>query len=195
MTTARNAKQRLNYNVVPMTSGVLLILDSLCLLFAVFLSTAVYSHWLPLQGISVYASSNFAQAALIAAIPAPFILYDKHFGAIASRGHIGRLLRSHFIRFLVFTGFVLVLDRLSPAMDKLPVQVLLTWVITGLALTSLTRLLMAHTVRRYQRRGELIEVIAVVGAGPVADRLVQALQLTHGETVELLGVFDDKILK
>ena len=40
----------------------------------------------------------------------------------------------------------------------------------------------------------MTEVIAIVGAGPVADRLVQALQYSHGETVELLGVFDDKIL-
>jgi len=33
----------------------------------------------------------------------------------------------------------------------------------------------------------------VVGAGPVADRLVQALRQTRPETIELLGVFDDKI--
>ena len=194
MTAAQTAKPVLNYNVVPMTSGLLLILDFICLLLALLVSISLYDSWLAPQGISIYSGSIFAQAALIAAVPALFVLYDKHFGAIASRGNIGRLLRGHFMRFMVFAGFVLVLDILSPTTDRFPVQALLIWVITGLVLTSFTRLLVAYTVRRYQQRGALTEVIAVVGAGPVADRLVQALQHSQAETVELLGVFDDKIL-
>ena len=169
------------------------VFDIICILSAVFISIFFYDHWLGKQGVSIFSGSSFIQAGLIAAILAPFILYDKHFGAIASRGKIAKLLRSHLIRFMFFIGFVLLLASLSPASDKFPVQVLLIWVITGLVLTSFARLLMAYAVRRFQRRGALTQSIAIVGAGRVADRLVQALQYSHGETVELLGVFDDKI--
>ena len=194
MSAGQTAKPKLNYNVVPMTSGLLVIIDFLSLQLAVFLSISLYDHWLTLQGLAVYTGRSFAQAALIAAVPALFVLYDKHFGAIASRGNIGKLLRSHILRFTVFAGFALVLNSLSPVLAIFPVKAILIWLITSLVLTSLFRLLMALTVRRFQRRGTLTEVIAIVGAGPVADRLVQALQHTQGETVELLGVFDDKVL-
>src|SRR4029077_11689195 len=80
------------------------------------------------------------------------------------------------------------------ALDSFPNGWLLLWFVSSLSLTSLTRVLAAQYVRRLQRQGVLTEVIAVVGAGPVADRLVQALRQTRPETLELLGVFDDKII-
>src|SRR4029077_12956754 len=80
------------------------------------------------------------------------------------------------------------------ALDSFPNGWLLLWFVSSLSLTSLTRVLAAQYLRRLQRQGVLTEVIAVVGAGPVADRLVQALRQTRPETIELLGVFDDKIL-
>ncbi len=196
MSSEQPEKPILNYNVVPMTSGVLLIVDilSLLLLLSVFFAISQYDHWTTAQAVYIYTASNFVHIALIAAIPAAFFLYDKHFGAIVSRGKIGSLLRSHFMRFMFYAGFVLLLGSFSFVSNKIPAEVLLIWFISGLALTSFTRLVMALTVRRYQRHGALTEVIAIVGAGPVADRLAQALQQSHGDTVELLGVFDDKVL-
>lgn len=196
MNSEQPGKPVLNYNVVPMTSGLLLIVDilSLLLLLSVLLAISQYNHWMTAQALFIYTARNFANIALIAAIPAPFFLYDKHFGAIVSRGKIGSLLRSHFMRFMFYAGFVLLLGSFSLVSNKIPAEVLMIWFISGLTLTSFTRLAIAHTVRRYQRRGALTEVIAIVGAGPVADRLVQALQQSHGDTVELLGVFDDKVL-
>ena len=191
---AQSAPRVVCCNAAHLASDLMPVFDILSIFSAVFLSITLYDYGQTLQGLSVYSGSNVTQAALIAAILAPFVLYDKHFGAIASRGNIGKLLRAHFMRFMVYAGFVLLLDILSPALGQFPVQALLIWVITGLTLTSFTRLLMAHTVRRFLRRGALTEAIAIVGAGRVADRLVQALQHSHGETVELLGVFDDKIL-
>ncbi|MBI1424894.1 MAG: hypothetical protein GC149_15715 [Gammaproteobacteria bacterium] len=190
MNEVQSGKPVLNYNVVPMFSGLLRIIDFLILLLAVFLSIADNAPGLGAQGFF----SNFVLAALIAAIPGPFFLYDRHFGAIISRGRLRQLLRSHLMRFTFFAGFVVVLGSLSPALNSFPAKAFMIWAVVGAGLTSVARLVMAFATRRYQRRGALTEVIAIVGAGAVADRLVETLRQNHGNTVELLGVFDDKRL-
>ncbi|MHB1142408.1 MAG: hypothetical protein ACYC1T_11735, partial [Sulfuricaulis sp.] len=168
--------------------------DFACLLLAASLSTLLYAQWLAPSGLAPGFGGDFASAALVAAVLAPFILYDKRFGAVASRGQMPVLVRSHVLRFAIFAGVVLALGGVSQALEPFPRGWLVTWFATSLLLTSFTRVLVARTVRRLQRQGMLTEVIAVVGAGPVADRLVQALRQTRPETIELLGVFDDKIL-
>ncbi len=191
---AQPAKLSLSYNVVSMTSGLLLLLDLLCLLLATSLSTFLYAHWLTPRSLASGAGNDFAQAALVAAVLAPFILYDKRFGAIASRGEMSALVRSYLLRFAIFAGVVLALGAISQVLGNFPRGGLVIWFATSLLLTSFTRVAMAHYVRRLQRQGVLTEVIAVVGAGPVADRLVQALRQTRPQTIELLGIFDDKVI-
>ncbi len=191
---AQPARTGLSYSVVSMASDLLLLFDLLCLLLAASLSTLLTTHWLAPLGLAPGFGNDFAQAALIAAVLAPFILYDKRFGSVASRGQMPVLVRSHALRFTLFAGVILALGGVSQALDNFPRGWLVAWFATSLLLTSLTRVLVARTVRRLQRHGVLTEVIAVVGAGPVADRLVQTLRQTRPETIELLGIFDDKIV-
>ena len=188
------AKASLSYNVVSMTGDLLLLSDLICLFLAAAISTVVYSHWLAPLGLTPGVGKDFAQAAMVAAVLGPFILYDKGFGSVASRGQMAVLVRSYALRFTIFAGVVLALGAASQALDNFPLGWLVVWFATSLLLASLTRVLVARYVRRLQRQGVLTEVIAVVGAGPVADRLVQALRQTRPETIELLGVFDDKIV-
>lgn len=190
---AESAPRMTCCDAVHLATDMIPVFDIVSILSAVLFSIFLYDHWLGAQGVSIYSGSSFATAALIAAVPAPFILYDKHFGAIARRGKIGGPLRSHVLRYIFFVIFVLLLGSLSLVAKKFPTQAIAIWVVTGLALTSFIRLLMAYAVRRVQQRGAVVQSIAIVGAGRVADRLVKALQHSHGETIELLGVFDDKI--
>ena len=190
---AESAPRQVCCNAVHLATDLMPVFDIIWIILAVSSSMFLYDHWLAPQGVSIYSGGYYAHAVLLAAIPAPFFLYDKHFGAYASRGNSRRLLRAHFMRFMLFAGFVLLLGSLSPAAEKFPIQAIAIWVVTGLALTSFIRLLMAYAVRRVQQWGAVVQSIAIVGAGRVADRLVKALQHSHGETVELLGVFDDKI--
>jgi len=176
-----------------MTSGLVLLFDLICLFVTASLSTVLYAYWLAPHGLTPDFGKAFGQAALVAPILAPFILYDKRFGAVASRGQIPGLVRSCALRFTIFAGVVLTLGMISQALDGFPGGWLVIWFVTSLLFISLTRVLVARYVRRLQRQGVLTEVIAVVGAGPVADRLVQALRQTRPETIELLGIFDDKI--
>ncbi len=187
----QRGKPALSYDAVSMTGDVLLVFDLACLFLAAFLGTLLYTHWL---GFAPRFGSGFEQTGLVAAMLAPFVLYDKGFGSVASRGQMPLLIRSHALRFTLFAGVILALGALSQALDDFPRSWLIVWLASSLLLTSLTRVLAARYVRRLQRQGVLTEVIAVVGAGPVADRLVQALRQTRPETIELLGVFDDKVL-
>jgi Undecaprenyl-phosphate glucose phosphotransferase len=183
----------LSYNVVAMTGDLVLLFDLICLFLAATLSTYVYTQWLAPLRLAPGFGEGFGQVALVAAVLAPFILYDKRFGSVASRGQMAVLVRSYAQRFALFAGVVLALGAGSQALGNFPHGWLVIWFATSLALTALTRVLVARYVRRLQRQGVLTEVIAVVGAGPVADRLVQALRQTRPETLDLLGIFDDKI--
>ena len=191
---AQPAKPSLSYNVVSMASDLLLLFDLASLLLATFLSTHLYAHWQAPLSLVPGLGNDLGKAALVAAVLAPFLLYDKHFGAVASRGQMSVLVRSYALRFTLLAGVVLALAGVSQALDDFPRGWLGIWFVTSLLLTAFTRVLVARTVRRLQHQGVLTEIVAVVGAGPVADRLVQALRQTRSETIELLGVFDDKII-
>jgi Undecaprenyl-phosphate glucose phosphotransferase len=191
---ARPERRLLRRNVASLASDFLPLCDFVCLVLAASISTVLYVHWLAPLGLAPGLADDFGQAALVAAVLAPFILYDKRFGSVASRGQMAALVRSHALRFTIFAGVVLVLGAVSQVLGEFPLGWLVVWFATSLLLASLTRVLMAWYVRRLQRQGVLTEVIAVVGTGPVADRLVQALRQTRPETIELLGIFDDKII-
>ena len=52
---------------------------------------------------------------------------DKRFGAIASRGQMPVLVRSHVLRFTIFTGAVLALGGVSQVLEHFPRGWLVTW--------------------------------------------------------------------
>ncbi|MDO8704295.1 MAG: hypothetical protein Q7J84_05040, partial [Sulfuricaulis sp.] len=65
----------MSYNVVSMAGGLLLLFDLLCLLLAASLSTLLTVHWLAPLSLAPDFGNDFAPAALVAAVLAPFILY------------------------------------------------------------------------------------------------------------------------
>ncbi len=190
----QSAQAGLRRNASAIASDLLPLCDFLSLLLAAPLGTLLYAHVLAAPGLAPGFGGAFEPVAWMAAILAPFILYDSRFGAVASRGQTSVLVRSHALRFALFAGVVLVLGGLGPVLAHVPPGWLTIWFAAGLLLTALARVLVARTMRRLQRRGVLTEVVAVVGAGPVADRLVQTLRQARADSIELLGIFDDKIV-
>ena len=178
-----------------MTGGPLLLFDLICLFLAASLSTVVYSHWLTPLTLAPGFGRDFAQGGA----GGERCWHRSLFTTSASaRSPAADRCRYWFVPMPCAS-------RCLPAWFwrwGQPVRRWITfrsagwsvWFATSLLLTSLTRVLVAQYVRRLQRQGVLTEVIAVVGAGPVADRLVQALRQTRPETIELLGVFDDKTI-
>ena len=175
-----------------LASDLLPLCDFLCVYAAASFSTWLYSRWLMPPGAATGVSSALAHAALVAAVLAPFILYDRQFGAVASRGRMAALMGSHVLRFSMLGALLFGVGLASRALDDLPRGWMLICFAGSLVLSSLTRLLTGPYLKRLQRQENLCEVVAVVGAGPVADRLVHALRQTCSASVEVLGVFDDR---
>jgi FlaA1/EpsC-like NDP-sugar epimerase len=168
---------------------VLLLFDFMGLCLAAPVSAHVCTHWLAPLHVTARTGIDFEHAALAAALMAPFILF---FGSAVSHGKNPLLVHHHALRFALFAGVVLALGAAIQILPSFPRGWLVIWFATGLLLTSFARILTGRYLGRLQRRGVLTEVIAVVGAGPVTDRLIGALRHTGPHAVELLGVFDDR---
>jgi hypothetical protein len=65
------------------------------------------------------------------------------------------------------------------------------WLACSFVLASLTRALLASGVWRLIESGVLTEVVAIVGAGSLADRLTLDLRTSKRASMHVLGVFDD----
>ena len=174
--------------VAVIASDLLPPLDIACLFLAAAISTVMYTHGVGDPSVP----GQFAPAPWVAAVLAPFILYDRHFGTLVSRGRARDFLRPFTIRFTAFAAVVLILGVVTQTLDRFPLDWLTLWFVASLMLTLLSRALMAKAIRTLQRRGAGAESVAIVGAGPVADRLVAELRQRRPDTVELLGVFDDR---
>jgi len=185
-TTARSRRTALASDLLPLC-------DLVCLLIVAWFTRALGTQWAQL-GLTSDFGRPFQQAAVVATVLAPFMLYDKCFGSMASRGQTAALIRSHALRFALFTGAILALAAMSHTLASIPRSWLAIGLVTSALVTSLTRIAMARHVRWLGQRGELAETIAIVGAGPVADRLVRTLAQTRTNAIQLLGVFDDKII-
>jgi exopolysaccharide biosynthesis WecB/TagA/CpsF family protein len=145
-------------------------------------------------GNVVYARDDgYAHAAAwFAAMLAPFVLHDRDFVAAASRGHAKHLAVSFAARFVALAGIVLAVGAVTRTLDHYPRGWILLWFGASLALASASRLVVGGALRYLQLCGSITESIAIVGAGPVADRLVQTLRHDRPDSVELLGVFDER---
>ena len=175
-----------------LASDLLPPLDVLSVLSAGYLSVWIYGAWFAPTGLAFDAWSTYEWTALAAtAMLGAVCLYDEHFGTRASRGQRAALVRRYGAGFLIFAGATLAVAFASHALDSLPSAWVMVWFGTTLLMTALARLLLAGAIRSLERDGVLTEVIAVVGVGPLADRLIRHLRQTRGNRIEILGVFDD----
>jgi exopolysaccharide biosynthesis WecB/TagA/CpsF family protein len=143
---------------------------------------------------TVYARDDgYAHAAAwFAAMLAPFVLHDRYFAAAASRGRAKHLAASFAARYLALAGIVVVVGVVTRTLDHYPRGWLSLWFGASLVLASGSRLVVAAALRYLQLRGSITESIAIVGAGPIADRLVHTLLQDRPDSIELLGVFDER---
>jgi exopolysaccharide biosynthesis WecB/TagA/CpsF family protein len=182
----QRAFRRLNRSYVLYINGILPLADFFCLLVSAYLAARIEPTWL--------ARASFGQqgyVALLAALGGAILLYDRRFGAIASRGKASSLLRYYVVGFVKFVGCIVVIGAVSKVFDTIPSSVLGAWLLLGVLTTSLVRTRLAATVRRLTLSGTLTEVVAIVGAGTLAERLNRHLRQTRPVSIDLLGVFDD----
>jgi exopolysaccharide biosynthesis WecB/TagA/CpsF family protein len=133
----------------------------------------------------------FGPIGVAVALVTPFILHDGSFAGSAALGQIGRIAGSHALRFGAFVCGVLLLGAASDFWDGYEAAAMGVWFGAAFVSTLAARLALVRLLQAWRRQGALTEVVAVVGAGPVADRLVGQLRLSRPDNIEVLGIFDD----
>jgi Undecaprenyl-phosphate glucose phosphotransferase len=179
-----------NLSASCLVSDLMPLVDGLTLWLGAQLSTMLYMQWMTATGAGIEAIRG-SHTIMAVSILAAFILYDRRFGSCAGRIRPVTLLRPHAARFLLLAAVAVAVSVLSAPRFHVPSSWMAVWLGIGLLFTSLARILAAAYLSRLQLLKSPTELVAVVGTGVLADRLIQALQKSRNRTVELLGVFDD----
>lgn len=185
-------RRRLSHDFVSIASDLLPLWDTVLMLLTPFIANYLYSMFLAPADFDLSTWSDYEKQTLASAILAPFILGDRRFGTEPARRETAALIRNHVGRFLRFVGVVLAVGFATRMLDMLPRAWAMIWIGTSFLLTLTTRLMLARHLRHLEYHGLLTQAIAVVGAGPIADRLIRHLLQAHPGTIELLGVYDDR---
>lgn len=184
-------KAALSYQVVPMLGELLLLTDPLCVFAAAWISTRLYDAISGATGQGGALHDWASPAVWVLAVLALFILRDGRLGAWASRGQLRPMLKAHAWRLLVLAVIAAALAMASGTLEASPLAWIALWAATSASATTLARLVFVLFVRRLQSLGRLTEVVAVVGAGPAAQRLVDELRLARPYAVDVIGMFED----
>lgn len=129
--------------------------------------------------------------ALAVAVLAPMVLFDLSLLALVKSKSFSILAISFLMRIVLLLAALTAILLASPSLMAIPHSDLLLWLAVALLTMTLTRLILLSGLQRLDRGGALNEIIALVGAGPVADGLITYLQQTRDSRIDILGVFDD----
>ncbi len=162
-----------------------------CFLLAGFIATVLHALFVPNAPLDSAIAASRGNVALIGAVLAPFVLYDRNFAAAVGRRHVNVLVGMFGLRFALIGVIAIAIGASSQVFDNLPPGWVALWLGASFVLTALTRGVVARRVRALRRKGAFTESVAVVGAGPVADRLNRHLRHTKADSIELLGIFGD----
>jgi exopolysaccharide biosynthesis WecB/TagA/CpsF family protein len=169
-------------------AGLLALLDCATLLVAAYVVDRSYSAWLtPVE------SGGARYLLVVTALLASALLYDRRFGSLARRARDFSLVRYYLTRYSLFVCGVIVIGGASGALRTMPPFAVALWLGLTFVLTSSTRVVLRSGVRQFGRNGALADVVAIVGAGSLADRLTRDLRNAKGARMQILGVFDDDV--
>jgi Undecaprenyl-phosphate glucose phosphotransferase len=86
-------------------------------------------------------------------------------------------------------GVVAVVGNLLP---DVPHRWYPIWYLAGLATFGTSCVVISREMRRHTRAGRLQRRAVIVGGGPMAENLIEALREGGGNELEILGIFDDR---
>jgi Undecaprenyl-phosphate glucose phosphotransferase len=178
--------------ILEVAAGALRFLDVVELISASFVSFYLMSSRLPAAFDVAHLKYTLVGALLAPLVlhwcglyQAPNLMSSRRGLASAARGSV------------VFVGLMLLIGL---ATDALTGETMLwggLWLGTAFAMFAGTRFALARGVAMMVRQGRLRDVVAVVGAGPLADRLITHLTDLHTRSanrcpIEVVGIFDDR---
>ncbi len=146
-TSAPPVARTSRYAQAALIGDLLPLCDVACILVAASFCTLLYAH-LFAPGLMDATARALHRAMLVAAVLAPFALYDKNFGLLAGSQRLRAQMRSHALRYVLFVGAALAVAAVSGTLHVIPGPPLMLWVCASLALTSLARVLACLLLRR-----------------------------------------------
>jgi Undecaprenyl-phosphate glucose phosphotransferase len=176
---------------VSLASDLLPPCDFVCFLLGGIVGTLLHALLVPHAPFDSAVAVSRSNVALIGALLAPFVLYDQTFAATVARRYTATLVGMFGLRFAVIGAVVIAIGAASQVFDTLPPSWVAFWLGASFTLTALVRVAAAARVRALHGTGAFTESVAIVGAGPVADRLNSHLRNTKADRIELLGIFGD----
>ncbi len=183
---------RRNLDFVSMANDALVVWDFIGVLLAGFFTAAAYSHVLVLTTDAAVAQFWRPIYLIVGAgaVIAPALLRDRSLTSVSRFRHMDQLLSRLLYRGVCLALIILALGFATHSLG--PVSRL--WVVCWAALTFLFcaagRFCLAAYLRKLDVGGLLGDRVAIVGAGPVADRLVDYFR-TSENPVYVVGVFND----
>ena len=187
---AKQSTNRLSRDVAALVAELQPAADIVALIVSAYLAIWAYAT---VSNLSVSQLWNGHRGeAVIVSVLAPFFLYDHRLrrasGAACVRKVVWRTCHRYFKLALV----AIVLAFATRTIDHLPRGLAGLWLCAGLALVICCKMALVWQLRLLERRGVLKEAVAVVGAGTMADHLVEHLRRCNPDDVEVVGIFDDR---
>jgi Undecaprenyl-phosphate glucose phosphotransferase len=157
------------------------------LLWAAIASVSAGTSESPVQ-LCLQFSGHIATTALIA----PFVLRSARTLRSRDLRDQGAVARELLRRLSIFGVLMLLIGLVTHSLKEVPPALLMIWAILGGGALWGNRLLLASHLNHLERRGTLGDVIAIVGAGELTDRLIEHLRHNKSQGIQIAGVFDDR---
>ena len=180
---------RNRYSLMP---GLLAISDVVVgVLFASW-AEALYVHLELTKSMALQTSVGYRGAALAVAVIAGLALSDASVESSIARADIGALIGRYSARFLKVVLVIAAVSVAGLTLWQPPALLVLLWFVMAGAGMLGSRMMLSIVWRALRHRGVAVQTIAIVGTGPVADRVIRQLMQTSNRAVQLVGVFDDR---
>jgi Undecaprenyl-phosphate glucose phosphotransferase len=96
------------------------------------------------------------------------------------------------MRTLAPFALALIAVLILPGADQAMFKWLAAWAAAAAGVVLCAHLVAANRIARWHREGRFKQSVAIFGTGDLAERLLERLQATCADTIELVGVFDDR---
>ena len=178
----RSGARRFRRTLLATGGDLLPLFDFTVLLLAGFLSLGVFR-----EANDAPAATALNRLIWIAAVVAPFVLYDRKFSEYVGVGNGDPRLIRFFCRFLVLVGMIWAISFASDWLIIVQLERLAFWLSSALLLMLVGRVGLAGYLRKLEMDPAHLDVVAVVGVGRLSDKLIPVLK----RNAVLFGVFDD----